>query len=84
MKLCLILSTLAVVLALVLVAGLAGLLGRDFFQQLLVDWTGEEDLEWAFSHPPYLALGALQLAGTNLDFAPMRYTDLNPFGVNTF
>ncbi len=60
------------------------ILSRDSLRQLLADWTGEEDLEYQLKGIGYLALAAVQPARQTADFAPMRYADLNPFGVNTF
>lgn len=52
--------------------------------QILSDWTGEEDLDWQIKGLGYLALAMVQPSHHTDDFAPMRYTDLNPYGVNTF
>ncbi len=70
-------------LALVLLA-LVALLARDSIRQSLADWTGEEDLEWQVKGLSYLALSALQPQGDLAEFAPMKHTDVNPFGINTF
>ncbi|MCL4489695.1 MAG: cellulase family glycosylhydrolase [Chloroflexi bacterium] len=59
-------------------------LSRDSLHQALADWTGEEDWQMQLKGVGYLALGALQPAPQTADFAPMRYADVNPFGVNTF
>lgn len=60
------------------------LLTRASIYQRLADWTGEEELSWQLKGMGYLALSAIQPAHETADFAPMRYTDLNPFGINTF
>lgn len=59
-------------------------LARDPLHQLLADWTGEEDPQFQLKGLGYLVLGATQPAHDTADFTPMRYADLNPFGVNTF
>ncbi len=59
-------------------------LARDPLHQLLADWTGEEDLQFQLKGLGYLVLGATQPSRNTADFTPMRYADLNPFGVNTF
>ncbi len=74
---------LGLVLVLSLGAGVI-ILSRNSLHQLLSDWTGEEDLEWQLKGLGYLALSAVQPPHETADFIPMRYTDLDPFGVNTF
>ncbi|HEX7588925.1 MAG TPA: cellulase family glycosylhydrolase, partial [Anaerolineae bacterium] len=70
--------------------GIAGLLAlmvflaRDSVRQVLSDWTGEEDLETQLRGFGYLALAAIQPAHDTADFTPIKYADVNPFGVNTF
>jgi polysaccharide biosynthesis protein PslG len=73
-----------IALALVLLLALAVFLSRDSLHQLIADWTGEEDTEWQLKGLGYLALSMIQPAHETADFAPMRYSDDNPFGVNTF
>lgn len=67
-------------------AGLAAFifLNREPIHQTLADWTGEEDLQYQLKGIGYLALSATQPAHNTADFAPMKYADVNPFGVNTF
>lgn len=72
------------VLAIVLLLAFGVFLARDSIHALLVDWTGEEDLEWQFKGLGYLGLSYLQPPNQTADFAPVKYTDLDPFGVNTF
>ncbi len=73
-----------------LVLGLAALLAvtaflaRGSIYQLLADWTGEEELTWQMKGMAYLVLSAIQPSHATEDFAPVRYTDVNPFGINTF
>ncbi|MBI4789440.1 MAG: cellulase family glycosylhydrolase [Chloroflexi bacterium] len=71
-------------LGLALGLAFAVLLARDPLSSVLADWTGEEDPEWQLKGLYYLALSALQPAHETGDFAPLKYTDLNPFGINTF
>jgi polysaccharide biosynthesis protein PslG len=59
-------------------------LARDSVRQVLSDWTGEEDLETQFRGLGYLALAAIQPAHDTADLTPIKYADVNPFGVNTF
>ena len=57
---------------------------RASVRQTVADWTGEEDLEWQIRGLYYLALSLLQPPRDTADFAPMQYTDVNPFGINVF
>src|SRR5512135_2784038 len=77
---------LVLTLGLVLLLAFAALvvLMPTSLHQLLSDWTGEEDLDWQIKGLGYLALAMVQPSHQTADFAPMRYTDLNPYGVNTF
>jgi hypothetical protein len=59
-------------------------LARGAIHQTLADWTGEEDFEWQLRGLGYLALSLIQPARDTADFAPMKYTDVNPFAINTF
>ena len=59
-------------------------LTRDSVHQALADLTGEEDLQTQLRGLGYLALGAIQPAHDTADLAPIKYADVNPFGVNTF
>ncbi len=59
------------------------LFARGLFQPLLADWTGEEDTEYQLKALGHLALSLAQSPRSTADFAPMKYADLNPFGVNT-
>jgi hypothetical protein len=51
---------------------------------MLADWTGEEDTAFQLRALGYLALSLFQSPHDTADFAPMRYTNVPPFGVNTF
>jgi polysaccharide biosynthesis protein PslG len=57
---------------------------RDEVRQFLVNLTGEEDTARQLGALGYLAVSSLQPAPETADFTPIRYTDLPPFGVNTF
>jgi polysaccharide biosynthesis protein PslG len=57
---------------------------RDDVRQFLVNLTGEEDTARQLGALGYLAVSSLQPAPQTSDFTPMRYTDVPPFGVNTF
>ena len=72
--------------ALGLLVALAAILflNRDSVHQRLADWTGEEDFQYQLKGLGYLALAATQPARTTADLSPMKYADVNPFGVNTF
>jgi len=74
----------AIVLGILAVLALAAFFARDSLHQILSDWTGEEDLQYQLKGLGFLALGAVQPAHDTADFAPMKYADVNPFGVNTF
>ncbi|MBI5301956.1 MAG: cellulase family glycosylhydrolase [Chloroflexi bacterium] len=67
-------------LTLVLVVFLA----RDSINQTLADWTGEEEIEYQLKALGYLAVSLTQPAPDTAPFAPMKYADVNPFGINTF
>ncbi len=56
---------------------------RGGLSPLLADWTGEEDTEYQIKALGHLALSVAQPPRSTADFAPMKYADLNPFGVNT-
>lgn len=60
------------------------ILARDSVHQQLADWTGEEDWQFQLKGLGYLALSAVQPPRNTADLAPMKYADVNPFGVNTF
>lgn len=75
---------LLIALGIVLLLAFAALLARDSLQQLLADWTGEEEFQYQLKGLGYLALSMTQPARHTADFAPMRYADVNPFGINTF
>lgn len=74
----------AALLGILVLVALVLVLSRDSIHSLLVEWTGEEDPEWQLKGLGYLAISALQPPYDTADFAPLRYTDLDPFGVNTF
>src|SRR6478672_10725531 len=62
----------------------AFLVQRDAIRQTLADWTGEEDFSYQLRALGFLALSVFQPQRNTADDAPMPYTDLPPFGVNTF
>jgi len=74
---------LAVALVVILLA-LGLFLVRDSLHQLLADWTGEEDFQYQLRGLGYLALSLFQPSPDTANLAPMKYADVNPFGVNTF
>lgn len=57
---------------------------RFSLQQTLADWTGEEDSSFQLRALGFLALSLFQPPRDTADYAPMPYTDMPPFGVNTF
>lgn len=57
---------------------------RQQIQQALADWTGEEDASYQVRALGFRALALFQPPRDTADYAPMPYTDLPPFGVNTF
>jgi len=59
-------------------------LQRESLRQTLADWTGEEDPSYQLRALGFLALALVQPSHDTADYAPMPYTDLPPFGVNTF
>src|SRR5262245_29040066 len=59
-------------------------LHQDTVRQTLADWTGEEDPVHQFRALAFLALSFVQSPHQTADYAPMPYTDMPPFGVNTF
>jgi len=67
-----------------LVSALGAFLARDSIHQTLADWTGEEELEWQLRGLYYLGVSLLQPPYETADFAPMKYADVNPFGINVF
>ncbi len=69
-----------------IIAALAAILflNRDSIHQQLADWTGEEDFQYQIKGLGYRALSLTQPAHNTADLAPMKYADVNPFGVNTF
>jgi hypothetical protein len=71
---------LLVLLALALLIGMR----RDDLHQTLADWTGEQETSYQLRALGYLALSIFQRSPNTADFVPMRYTDVPPFGVNTF
>ncbi len=68
----------------VLALAFAAFLTRDSINQTLADWTGEEELEFQVKALGYLAVSLTQPAPNTAPFAPMKYADENPFGINTF
>lgn len=57
---------------------------RQAIHQALADWTGEEDSSYQLRALGFLALALFQSPRDTADYAPMPYTDMPPFGVNTF
>lgn len=53
-------------------------------RQTLADWTGEQDPSYQLRALGYLALSLFQPARDTADYVPMPYTDMPPFGINTF
>ena len=72
------------VFAMLAAIGVGAFLARDSIQSSVADWTGEEDVEWQIKGLGYLALSYLQPPRDTRDFAPMKYADVNPFGINVF
>lgn len=62
----------------------AFLLRREAIRQTLADVTGEEDPTYQLRALGFLALALFQPPRETADYAPMPYTDMPPFGVNTF
>lgn len=75
-----------VVLNLVLCCAIAAALvaQRDTMRQTLADVTGEEDFSYQLRALGFLALSYVQPPRNTADYAAMPYTDMPPFGVNTF
>ncbi len=71
-------------LLVVLLCGLLVGLRTDELHQALADWTGEEDTSHQLRALGYLGLSLFQPPRQTADFAPLAYTDLPPFGANTF
>lgn len=69
-----------------IVAALLLLIGmrRDDLHQALVELTGEQDTSFQLRALGFTVLSAFQAPHVTADFTPMRYTDVPPFGVNTF
>lgn len=59
-------------------------LQREAIRQMLADVTGEEDSAYQMRALGFFALALLQPARETADYAPMPFTDMPPFGVNTF
>lgn len=59
-------------------------LRRDALQQALADVTGEEDFSYQLRALGFLVFSWFQAPRDTADYAPMPYTDMPPFGVNTF
>lgn len=72
------------ILVIAILLALGGFLARDSINQTLADWTGEEEFEFQLKALGYLAVSLTQPARETAPFAPMKYADLNPFGINTF
>ena len=78
-----IVRVLLVALAVVLLTALVALLAREPIRQYLADVTGEEDPAYQYRALGFLALSLFQPPVETADFAPVRYNDYSPFGVNT-
>jgi hypothetical protein len=59
-------------------------LRREAIRQTLADVTGEEDSRYQLRALGFLVLSLFQTPHDTADYAPMPYTDMPPFGVNTF
>lgn len=57
---------------------------REAIRQTLADITGEEDSSYQLRALGFLVLSWFQAPHATADYAPMPYTDMPPFGVNTF
>jgi hypothetical protein len=57
---------------------------RFSLQQTLADWTGEEDSSFQLRALGFLALSLFEPPHETADYVPLPYTDMPPFGVNTF
>ncbi len=57
---------------------------REAIRQTLADATGEEDSSYQLRALGFLVLSWLQTPRDTADYAPLPYTDMPPFGVNTF
>jgi GH35 family endo-1,4-beta-xylanase len=62
----------------------AYLLQREAIRQTLADWTGEEDSSFQLRALGFLALAQFQSPHATADDMPVPFTDMPPFGVNTF
>lgn len=62
----------------------AFLVQREAIHQTLADVTGEQDSSYQLRALGFLALTLFQAPHNTADDAPMPYTDMPPFGVNTF
>jgi hypothetical protein len=77
---------LLIILDILILAALvpAFLLQREALRRTLADVTGEEDPTYQLRALGFLALSLFQPPRNTADYAPMPYTDVPPFGVNTF
>ena len=57
---------------------------RDALRQTLADVTGEENVSYQLRALGFLALSLFQSPRDTADYVPVPYTDMPPFGVNTF
>lgn len=57
---------------------------RAALRQLLAEWTGEEDTSYQLRALALLGLSLVQAPPDTADYVPVPYTDVPPFGVNTF
>ncbi|MBI4672712.1 MAG: cellulase family glycosylhydrolase [Chloroflexi bacterium] len=60
------------------------LVRREAIRQTLADITGEEDSSYQLRALGFLVLAWFQAPRETADYAPLPYTDMPPFGVNTF
>lgn len=57
---------------------------REAIRQTLADWTGEQDPSYQVRALGFLALSLFQPPHDTADYVAVPYTDIPPFGVNTF
>lgn len=62
----------------------AFLVQRQAIRQTLAELTGEEDSSYQLRALGFLALSVFQPPRETADYAPVPYTDMPPFGINTF
>lgn len=75
---------LVILLSVLLSIAFGAYLARESIRQTLADITGIEDFRDQVKEFGYLAQSLFQPAPVTADFTPMKYVDVNPFGINTF